>query len=245
MTVTKSSGPLETCEDINDGRRHEFRFPSASRDLVRRILAGETYPTNLCNVPVSTVFDVGASTGAATLYFRAAYPDAVIWAFEPHGESFAVLESNLRPLSGVKARNVGLWDRDATRVLHVGRLTPVTGSIGRSALNTEAGESVRLVAADAFAQAQGISRIDILKVDTEGCEVPILQSLLPRFRPAVVHLEFHSEADRRRIDDLLGEDYVLARGAVPHPHRGEMSYVRADAVPLKYRNLAILPADGQ
>ena len=55
----------------------------------------------------------------------------------------------------------------------------------------------------------------------------------PRSRPIgglreiafdVVLLEYHSEANRRRIDRLLA-DYVLVGGQVRGPHRGVTKYV--------------------
>jgi hypothetical protein len=58
-------------------------------------------------------------------------------------------------------------------------------------------------AATAFKQLR-LTYIDVLKIDTEGCEVEILESLqnhLPYV--GIVLAEYHCESDRRKIDQLL------------------------------------------
>ena len=65
--------------------------------------------------------------------------------------------------------------------------------------------------------------------------VPILVSLGERARRArLVYLEYHSEADRRLIDQLLAPSHILAGGAVRHAHRGDLCYV-ANGLPFAER----------
>ena len=74
--------------------------------------------------------------------------------------------------------------------------------------------------------------IDVLKVDTEGCELPILRSiaeLLPSI--PVIYVEYHSEDDRREIDRMLGDTHVVVAGHVFQIHRGELTYVARGAFP--------------
>ena len=94
------------------------------------------------------------------------------------------------------------------------------------------GEQIRLVGASQFLSQHGIESVDILKIDTEGCEVPILQSLskyLPEVK--VLYVEYHSERDRRLIDGLLAQTHVLWRGHVSFAYRGEFCYVKRELVP--------------
>lgn len=76
----------------------------------------------------------------------------------------------------------------------------------------------------------GLDEVDILKVDAEGCEVEILESLGPRLkRVRIVLAEFHSMADRRRIDALLAGHEQFA--ASFHSIRiGVVKYIRADLI---------------
>ena len=73
----------------------------------------------------------------------------------------------------------------------------------------------------------GISYIDILKVDTEGSEVEILESLQP-YLPytGIVMIEFHSEKDRRDLDVQL-ETHVLFDANICKPDLGVVKYINA------------------
>jgi len=51
--------------------------------IANDIFAGITYPIVPSVSGVTTVVDIGANVGAASVYFAMAYPDAKIYAFEP------------------------------------------------------------------------------------------------------------------------------------------------------------------
>ncbi len=79
---------------------------------------------------------------------------------------------------------------------------------------------------------RAIDRPDIIKIDTEGCEIAIMLAIPESFRGAkAVYLEYHSESDRRKIDQILGETHILYQGKIVNPHRGELVYVRNDVFP--------------
>src|SRR5262249_34513158 len=102
----------------------------------------------------------------------------------------------------------------------------VTNSIHRSSHNTQATVPIQLEDAERYLQQIGVDRIDILKIDTEGCERSILGSIRSRLTDIrVIYLEYHSDDDRRWIDALLTATHILSRGHVLHEHRGELCYV--------------------
>ena len=76
-----------------------------------------------------------------------------------------------------------------------------------------------------------MDRIDILKLDTEGCEVPILGSMLDVVAATtkVVFLEYHSDEDRRRLDAMLEPSHQLVYGQ-NHFETGELTYFARDLV---------------
>jgi len=131
----------------------------------------------------------------------------------------------------MQAFNIGLHDHDEKAALHLSKYDYGTNSIGAYSHNTEAAETVTLKAALDQAKALNVEAIDVLKVDTEGCEVAILTSLMGAYAPSVIYLEYHSDADRRTLDTLLHEDYLLFFGNIPYPHRGELCYVRRAVIP--------------
>ena len=193
------------------------------------IFAGTTYP----NIPfvsgVKTVLDIGANVGAASFYLAASYPEARIYAFEPGSDALSLLQKNVAPLRNVTVFPFGLYSRDMTLDLFHGKNDSVESSICASTRTEHESEQIRLVDVSRFLFEQGIEKIDVLKIDTEGCEVPILQSLskwLPDVK--VLYVEYHSERDRRSIDALLAETHVLWRGQIKFAYRGEFCYLKRD-----------------
>src|SRR5438477_2764910 len=54
------------------------------------------------------ILDIGCNIGASTIYFHEQFPDAQIFGFEPHPDTFCVLEKNVADLPGVRVFNNGL-----------------------------------------------------------------------------------------------------------------------------------------
>lgn len=68
-----------------------------------------------------------------------------------------------------------------------------------------------------------LPKAHILKIDTEGSEVDILEHF-GSFDYDVILLEYHSDASRRKIDALLA-DFFFVGGEVRHLHRGTLKYM--------------------
>lgn len=226
MPVSVISTPI-----IYRDTRREFRFPAASKNGVTKTLRGESYPHISFVSDVSAIVDIGASVGSAALFFSLAYPQASVYCFEPHVESFDLLVQNTLGIERIHPFNFGLYDSDCAADLHIGTSTFTTNSIHRAVDKTETTESVSLRNASTAMQEIGLERIDIIKVDTEGCEVQILESLLPDFGPRIIHFEYHNDNDRRALDEMLHKDFLLYAGRVLRPHLGEATYVRRDSFP--------------
>jgi FkbM family methyltransferase len=218
---------------------HLFDTPLGRR-VFEDIITGKSYPLQPSFGEVRTILDVGANVGAAALYFALNYPQARVLAFEPAPLSYDLLVRNTRGLGRVEAFNFGLADQDRRAPLYVGRQDSVTNSVCSSPENTGAAVEVELRAARAVLAEQGVQAVDLLKLDTEGCEVPVLRSLgdlIPRL--GVVFVEYHDEEDRREIDRLLGETHVLYQGRVLAPHRGEFCYLARSRLPPGFRGVQI------
>jgi FkbM family methyltransferase len=206
------------------------------RRVLEEVVTGKSYPLQPAFGEVRTILDIGANVGAATLYFAVNYPGARVLAYEPAPLSYALLARNIRGLPGVEAFNFGLADEDRRALLYLGQQDSVTNSVCSSPENTSAAVEVQLRAAGAVLAEQGVKAVDILKLDTEGCEVPILRSLaglLPHV--GVLFVEYHDEEDRREIDRLLGGTHVLCQGRILALHRGEFCYLARSRLPPGFR----------
>jgi FkbM family methyltransferase len=212
-----------------------FEFECFDNQLSRRVcnhvLQGQTYPALPFVSDVTMIIDVGAYVGASSLYFSLQHPEAQIFAFEPATAAYRLLEKNTRHRSNVHTHNFGLFSSDKTVPLYKGTIDDATASVSKSAMTSEESEIVRLRSLREWLREHAISAVDVLKLDTEGCEVPILHSM-SEFLPSVkiLYLEYHSEDDRRAIDSLLSDTHLLVAGKMLL-HRGEVTYVAKSAFP--------------
>lgn len=226
-------GDLVTVELQVGGQAIPFTFPDSPgvKLIVREILANRTYPRIECIAgDVDRVIDAGANLGAASIFFALSYPRARIFAYEPSARAFELLEANARHHPRIEARRAGLHDHAGRAVLSLAGAGGEGNSLAHDPNIHEGQETVTLLRArDEWRHVAAGARCLILKVDTEGCEVPILRDLQPwPDSLAAVHVEYHSEADRVEIERMMVEGgMILYSGIAGHPHRGEMTYVRS------------------
>jgi FkbM family methyltransferase len=207
--------------------------PELERGRVRHLFADHEYgglpPAVLRAPPV--VLDVGANVGLFATYARLCYhPAAVVHCFEPYPPAVELLRRNAELVGGVAVHPFGLGrqDGEADLVVHPANTGQNTVRPDLAAGRPAGRVRVRLRDAGAGWDELGLGEVDVLKVDTEGCEVDVLEALGPRLgRTRVVLAEYHTQADRRRIDALLPGHLLF--GAVVHTLRtGVVKYVRAD-----------------
>lgn len=198
---------------------------------LREVLEEKAYPylEFMVDRP-GVIIDVGGNVGAASLAFSLRYPGKDIYTFEPSRSIFPFLRQNAERLPSTRAFNVGLYDRDCTTRLYTGTRASVTSSISGSSLNGSDYEMIELRRASTILEENKVDRIAILKIDTEGAEVPILRDIEHLLdRVDVIFLEYHSEADRVEIDHLLNGRFALFNGTV-ELHRGNLGYVAKDVI---------------
>lgn len=152
--------------------------------------------------PGMIFFDVGAHIGQYTLVAsQAGGPTGRIHSFEPDPESFVVLKHNLRinDLNNVKANQTALFSKKDNRKFFISW----PEFMGGNSLWCESGEwpgrvfDVSCDTLDDYVCSQGVSRIDVMKVDVEGGEVDLLlgakTALGGEIKPAIL-IEFNGPA---------------------------------------------------
>jgi len=202
-----------------------------SRWVSTEILEGRSYPYLPFVEDVRVVWDVGANVGATTVFLARHYPDAQVHAFEPAREPRSVLERNAARWPNVTVHPIGLSDRDGTVPLFHGEGDTGFASVHRRPETTDDSEPVELRDAGPWAQARGLARIDVLKLDVEGCELDVLTSLVPLLPTVkVLYVEYESRHARRGIDTLLAGTHELWFSSLMALDQGEGVYVRSDLV---------------
>ncbi len=209
--------------------RLELFTDDMSEQHVVETLTGKTYPKIPFLNNVERILDIGANIGASVIFFAMNYPNARIVGIEPARQPFVLLNRNVRNYANVEIFNVGLHNVTIKRSIYIGGPDSVANLVLRNVLSSNSQEEVPLVSADMFTRSIGMERPDIIKIDTAGCEIPIINSMIDSFRNAkAIYVEYHSEEDRLGIDRILRNTHLLFCAEIPHPHHGELVYVHRD-----------------
>ena len=177
-----------------------------------------------------TIVDIGANVGLFALYMKRVRADCEIFCFEPVPPTIELFKKNIGNDSGFHLYPYALSNREETAQLHLHPSN--SGENSLKADENKSMETIRVPVKDAATVLRqiGLSYIDILKIDTEGCEVEILESLIP-YLPyvGIVMVEYHSEKDRRSIDHRL-ETHLLFDANISKPRIGIVKYINARLV---------------
>jgi FkbM family methyltransferase len=178
-----------------------------------------------------TVIDVGANSGdwsVAMIAAAGARPalHLDLHAFEPVAGAFAVLERAVPPSSArlsVTLNNVGLSSREGEMVMHVTQAAAATNSLYQAEVpGLTSPSSVRLTTVDAYVRDRKLAHVDLLKVDTEGHDLAVLEGArgaLARGAVGLVQFEYNDRwiASRHFLKDAfdlmqgLGVDYFIGK----------------------------------
>lgn len=200
----------------------DIKCPDSLRPHLDSVFAGE-YDVPICSSGL-TILDLGANVGAFSLWAAHRWPGSIIHAYEPHPGNFDMLSENVYGYRGIHLHRFGVGDK-GIRVLHNGK-----NNAGEASFHASCGG-----AADTGQHVEVVSPLSlplahILKVDTEGCEIEILEPLMKDGRRyEAVMAEYHSHLHRRKIDALLA-DYYLIGAHVYSVGRGVVRYVHKSLV---------------
>jgi FkbM family methyltransferase len=205
------------------------RIPENEVFRVRSIFEDHDYgiPPQYMPTGPLTVVDIGANVGLFALYMKRARMESEIFCFEPVPATIELFKKNIGNDPGVHLYPYALSNREQTAQLHLHPLN--SGENSLKAYTNKTAETIRVPVKDAATALRqiGLKYIDILKIDTEGCEVEILESLQP-YLPyvGIVMVEYHSETDRRSIDHRL-ETHLLFDANICKPRLGIVKYINA------------------
>jgi len=226
------AGELRAVVVGTDARKIELVIPDdeGARFVFREIFERHCYK-HAPRVPSpKAVLDIGSNIGLAAAYFRLLYPAASIDCVEPDAGALNLLRQNAARIGNCRIHAIGLYEGDCEKTFYSASQS-VNSSLTKNPYAHASPLRLRLHDAGAFVRGIGVERFDVIKIDTEGAEVPIIRSLGEALRrAAIVHIEFHSREDRRAIDYLMNLTHCLCQGIVESAHRGQFTYVANDMV---------------
>jgi FkbM family methyltransferase len=211
--LTASRAPRAEVRTANSGLRIAFNCRTQLMPLLivfQELLEPEFDAVRRLLGPGAVAIDVGASIGTWTLW--AAKTGATVYAFEPDAENLAMLEDNVRSNGlepNVIAQSCGLGPGEGW--------SPATEQAGGYGLNFKLTASVghprgaRIQSLDQFVRETGVARIDVLKVNTAGCEADVLVGGMDLFRQQKVGVAMFLDGleVRPHLDKLRQFSYEL------------------------------------
>lgn len=184
------------------------------------------------------MIDIGGGIGDFTVFAAHRRPNARVYAFEPTPESFALLEENLHrnKVTNVQAYGEAVWSSTGSLAIDT-----TTGEPGQY-ISRQPGEStpvgrvqVPSVSLEDLFNRLGLERCDLMKMDCEGAEYPILfnapEAVLSRIQRLV--METHDNVSKHSHHDLAR--FLSERGfhvkIWPNPVHDYLGYLYAERVP--------------
>ena len=162
------------------------------------------------------IFDIGANIGITGIYLAKIFPESTIYSFEPLSENFEILKKNAANFKNLKVFNFGLGSEsgnfkiflsdDKTNFGGVSFKESVEGNLDYS--NTEC--SLKNI--NDFVMEEGITSVDLIKIDTEGAEFEILTSLKKEYldKTSWITGELHGNRDFELLNFLDSSGFSIS-----------------------------------
>ena len=136
------------------------------------------------------IFDVGANIGQTHARFRREFPKARIYCFEPVRKTFAQLERNVANDPLATLEQLALGDRGGVKEVHTDPVMSELSTLRDDLMGGSDTEIVDIDTVDAYCRRASIDRIDLLKIDTEGYELPVLNGAEESLRSGRIRAVF-------------------------------------------------------
>lgn len=192
------------------GSELAYRKHTVDENVIRKSLSSDYYMSDITDYSPSSkdiVIDVGAHIGTFALQISSKVSEGKVYALEACKETFNLLRINaaLNRSANVEPHHLALSDRKGTcRLSHSGQNWGF--SIVRSSKN---GEEVQTQSLQGFMDQEGLSSCQLLKMNCEGAEFPILLSsntdTLQMFDRMVIryHLDLWKQNTKEQLAEHL------------------------------------------
>jgi FkbM family methyltransferase len=132
------------------------------------------------NRPLRVIFDVGANVGQFAESAATDFPDAAVWSFEPVPATFEGLKATAARCPNIKPFPLAFGPADARQTINLYKDSTMSSLADKPIFEESFARPVSSVEVtvrtlDGFCKEQGVTAIDLLKVDTEGFDLQVFR----------------------------------------------------------------------
>lgn len=118
------------------------------------------------------IVDAGGNIGTSAIYFARTFPEAKVFVMEPQPDNFELLKENCRPYANITPLHAALGATSG-KISMAGDPEYAWGYTVSNASDTQQVDCVTLAE---LMEKQGLSHIDVLKIDIEGSEKEVFEN---------------------------------------------------------------------
>lgn len=181
-----------------------------------------------------TVVDIGAAIGEFTVLAAQTAKSGRVFAFEPNPESLDILKENIKAnnINNVALFNLGVWDKPGQLELDLSGNEPLRAQSIEVAASMNTVNRIQVISLEQLTLEYVSAPIDLLKLDCEGAEYPILlpagQETMQKIKRIV--MEYHDLDNGNNHQALVGflakQGYKITSHS--NPVHQELGYLFAE-----------------
>lgn len=133
-----------------------------------QVFIGREYDLPLGEMSPKFIIDGGANVGCASVFFAREFPQAAIWAFEPEGSNYDILQQNGKRFNNITTMRAAIWSSDTH--VEIGNPSDEKWAFRVQQAAADASSRIQALSIPSILSLAGVDRVDILKLDIEGAE---------------------------------------------------------------------------
>ncbi len=133
-----------------------------------QIFIDREYDLPIGDMSPKFIIDGGANVGCASAFFAYKFPQASIWAFEPEGSNYDILEQNGKRFENVTTMKAAIWNSDTH--VEIGNPNDEKWAFKVQQASIDGLLRIQALSIPSILKMAGVDRVDILKLDIEGAE---------------------------------------------------------------------------
>lgn len=158
------------------------------------VLSGKEYPLKLINLKNNSktiVIDLGSHIGTFTTLVKTKFPEISVYAVEPNTDNFDIFQKNIKlnNFNNVNAFNYAMSDKNGYCDLLLNKSKPNESKTSSNNINNKETFKTKMVSFKDFVKINKIKKINLLKIDCEGCEYQLIKDFPSNIDEIV--MEYH------------------------------------------------------